>query len=457
MSIGPNEAAIRDFRASMRGAILRPGERGYDGARRVWNGMIDKRPALIARCAGAADVVQAVQFARANDLLVSVRGGGHSASGNAVCDGGLMIDLSAMKSIRVEPCRRTARAEPGVLLGEFDRETQAFGLATTAGVVSTTGIAGLTLGGGVGYLGRTSGLACDNLLSVDLVTADGRLVTASAAENPDLFWAIRGGGGNFGVVTSFEYRLHAVGPMVLGGAVTYPFGQARDALKFYAEYSLAAPDELSLVAILATSPTGQLVVVISACYVGPLAEGERVLRPLRTFGKPAADDIGPVSYVDVQRRADAIFPHGLHYYWKSGFVTRITASAIDVLVDRFPTVSSPKSLLVYQQYGGAVGRLGQTETAFAHRQAQYDFLVISVWSDRTESESHIGWARETWDMMQPFTTGAFYVNNLLDEDEARIRTAYGQNWERLVALKNRYDPTNLFRLNANVRPTAQQC
>jgi FAD/FMN-containing dehydrogenase len=453
MSVGPNEAAIRDLRASVRGAILRPGEDGYDRARRVWNGMIDKRPALIARCAGAADVIQAVQFARANSLLLSVRGGGHSAAGNAVCDAGLMIDLSAMRGIRVEPSRRTARAEPGVLLGEFDRETQAFGLATTAGVVSTTGIAGLTLGGGVGFLGRQHGLACDNLLSVDLVTADGRLITASASENPDLFWGIRGGGGNFGVVTSFEYRLHPVGPTVLAGGVVYPFDQAREVLRFYAEYSLAAPDELAVDAILATSPAGQLVVIISACYIGSIEKGERVLRPLRAFGKPVADDIGPISYTEVQRRTDAIFPHGLQYYWKSGFVTHIGAAAIDTLVDRFPTVSSPKSLFVYQQYGGAVGRIGQTETAFAHRQAQYDFLVISVWSNPAESESHIRWARESWDLMQPFTTGAFYVNNLLDEDEARIRAAYGGNWERLVALKNKYDPTNLFRLNANVRPT----
>ena len=365
-----------------------------------------------------------------------------------------MIDLSAMKGIRVNPSRRVARAEPGVLLGEFDRETQAFGLATTAGVVSTTGIAGLTLGGGIGFLGRKYGLACDNLLSVDIVTADGRLVTASASENSDLFWGIRGGGGNFGVVTSFEYRLHPVGPTVLGGGIIYPFDKAKEVLRFYSEYSLAAPDELAVNAVLMTSPAGQLVVVISICYIGSMQEGERVLHPLRNFGKPEADDIGPVSYIDVQHGADALFPHGLQYYWKSGFVTRISASAIDTLIERFPTVSSPRSLVVFQQYGGAVGRVRQAETAFAHRHAQYDFLIVSVWSNPSESGSHIRWARESWNMMQPFTTGAFYVNNLLDEDEPRVRAAYGQNLDRLVTLKSKYDPTNLFRLNANVRPTS---
>jgi FAD/FMN-containing dehydrogenase len=291
-------------------------------------------------------------------------------------------------------------------------------------------------------------------LSVEIVTANGRLVTASASENPDLFWGIRGGGGNFGVVTSFEYRLHPVGPTVLGGSIVYPFDRAKEVLTFYSEYSLAAPDELAVNAILMTSPAGQLVVVISICYIGSIQEGERALRPLRKFGKPQADSIGPVSYLDVQRGADGLFPHGLQYYWKSGFVTRISNSAIETLVERFPTVSSPRSLVVFQQYGGAVERVGQAETPFAHRHAQYDFLIISVWSNSSESESHIRWARESWNMMQPFTTGAFYVNNLLDEDEPRVRAAYGQNLDRLVTLKNKYDPANLFRLNANVPPTS---
>ncbi len=452
MSADLNKASIRDLRRRVRGSILLPGEDGYDRARRVRNGMIDKRPALIVRCAGAADVVEAVGFARTNSLLTSVRGGGHSASGNAVCDDGIMIDLSAMKGIRVDPSRGIARAEPGVLLGEFDRETQAFDMATTAGVVSTTGMAGLTLGGGIGFLGRRYGLACDNLLSIDLVTADGRLITASADENSDLFWGIRGGGGNFGIATSFEYRLHRVGPMVLGGSVVYSFDKARNVLKFYREYSRAAPDELSVNMALATSPDGGLVAAISICYIGSIQEGERVLAPLRKFGDPQACTIGPVSYLDVQRAGDRSFPHGLQYYWKSGFVIQISDAAIDALVERFPTVSSPLSLVGFQHYGGAVERIGQAETAFAHREAQYDFLIISKWSDRTESESHVGWARQTWQMMQQFTTGGFYVNNLLDEDASRIRAAYGGNFERLVALKRKYDPTNLFRLNANVPP-----
>lgn len=449
-----SETTIGDLRASARGAVLRPGDAQYDHARKVWNGMINRKPAVIVRCAGAADVMHAVQFARDNKLLLSVRGGGHSASGNAVCDGGLMIDLSPMKSIRVDSSRKTARAEPGVLLGEFDRETQAFGLATTAGVVSTTGIAGLTLGGGIGRLGRKYGLACDNLLSVDVVTADGRLLTASATENPDLFWGVRGGGGNFGVCTSFEYRLHPVGPTVLGGAIIYPFDQSKQILRFYSEYSKTAPDELSADAVLMTSPEGQLVVAISVCYIGAFEDGERVLRPLRAFGQPLADQIGRVSYIELQRGADALFPPGFHFYWKSGFVTEISDANIDALVEHFPSVSSPRSLVVFQQFGGAVGRISRDETAFAHRHAQYDFIIASVWSDPAESERHVGWARRTWDLMRSFTSGAFYLNNLCDEDEERVRAAYGDNFERLVLIKDKYDPMNLFRLNANVRPTA---
>jgi FAD/FMN-containing dehydrogenase len=416
--------------------------------------MINKKPAAIVRCTGAADVIQAVNFAREREFLVSVRGGGHSASGSAICDGGIMIDLSPMKSIRVEPSRRTARAEPGVLLGEFDRETQAFGLATTAGVVSTTGVAGLTLGGGIGRLGRKYGLACDNLLNVDVVTADGRLLTASISENPDLFWGVRGGGGNFGICTSFDYQLHPVGPTVLGGAIVFPFDQAKQVLKFYSDYSISAPDELSADAVLMTSPEGERVVAISVCYIGELQDGERVLRPLRIFGHPLADQIGPVSYVELQRGADPLFASGLHFYWKSGFMTQIGAATIDALVEHFPTVSSQRSLVVFQQYGGAAGRISPRETAFVHREAQYDFIVASVWSDPAETEQHIAWARRTWDLMRPFTTGAFYLNNLCDEDEERVRVAYGDNFERLVALKNKYDPKNFFRLNANVKPSS---
>jgi FAD/FMN-containing dehydrogenase len=415
--------------------------------------MINKKPAAIVRCAGAADVLQAVNFAREGGFLVSVRGGGHSASGSAICDDGIMIDLSPMKSIRVEPRRETARAEPGVLLGEFDRETQAFGLATTAGVVSTTGIAGLTLGGGIGRLGRKYGLACDNLLSVDVVTADGRLLTASTSENPDLFWGVRGGGGNFGICTSFDYQLHPIGPTVLGGAILFPFDQAKQVLSFYSDYSISAPDELSADAVLMTSPEGERVVAISVCYIGEFEDGERVLRPLRTFGHPLADQIGPVSYVELQRGADPLFPNGLHFYWKSGFVTQMGAASIDTLVEHFPSVSSPRSLVVFQQYGGAAGRIAPGETAFVHREAQYDFIVASVWSDPAETERHIGWARRIWDLMRPFTTGAFYLNNLCDEDEERVRVAYGDNFKRLVALKNKYDPENFFRLNANIKPS----
>lgn len=448
-----DDASIRDFRANVRGKVLLPGETGYDQARKVWNGMIDRHPAIIAQCTGASDVIQSILFAKLNNLTLAVRGGGHSASGNAVCERGLMIDLSPMKGIRVDPLHRTARAEPGVLLSEFDRECQAFGLATTAGVVPTTGIAGLTLGGGVGFLARKHGLACDNLLSVDVVTAKGELLSASQSENPDLFWGVRGGGGNFGVVTSFEYRLHQVGPQVLGGSIVYPFDQAKKVLTAFSDYSLSAPDDLAVNAILLTLPSREHAVLLQVCYVGAPENADEVLRPLLLFGSPIAVDIKPISYLEMQAGGEAVFPYGQQYYWKSGFVRQITTTAIETLIELFPSVSSPRSLIVYQQYGGAITRVPQGQTAFANRDAEYDFLVISIWTDPGEAAVHIEWARNAWKAMQTFTTGSFYVNNLLDEDNSKVRVTYGQNWSRLAALKRTYDPQNLFALNANVPPT----
>ncbi len=415
--------------------------------------MIDKRPALIARCAGVADVIDAVIFARDHDLLVSVRGGGHNIAGKAVCSGGLMIDLSRMRHIHVDPVNRTARVEGGAILGDLDRETQAFGLATTAGVVTHTGVAGLTLGGGVGRLARKYGLACDNLRSVDLVTADGQVLRASAAENADLFWGVRGGGGNFGIVTSFEFQLHPVGPVVLGGVVIHPLEKAREALKFYDEYSRTAPDELSADAALLTSPDGDRVFAISVCYIGSLEQGERVLQPLRRFGPPVSDQIGPIAYTEVQARGDVAFPIGLRYYWKTHFLKEISADAIDVIVTHFATVPSSRSRLGFQQYGGAASRVGRSDTAFWHRDVQYDFIPTSIWTDPAESEKHTTWLRELWETLRPFSAGAVYVNNLGEEGEDRVSAAYGDNYERLVALKNKYDPTNFFRLNANIEPT----
>jgi hypothetical protein len=408
------ETTVRQLQASLRGELLLPSHDRYDETRKVWNGMVDKRPALIARCTGAADVIAAVTFAREHNLLVSVRGGGHSVAGKAVCNGGLMIDLARMKAIQTDPVTQTARVEGGALLEDLDRATQAFGLATTAGVVTHTGVAGLTLGGGVGRLAHKYGLACDNLLSVDLVTAEGRILKASATENPDLFWGIRGGGGNFGIVTNFEFRLYAVGPQVLGGTVMYPMAKARAALKFYYEYSQTTPDEVSADAFLLTLPNGDQAFAVDVCYIGPIEQGERVLQPLRKFGPPLVDQINPTPYLDLQASGDAFFPTGLHYYYKSHFLKEISEEAIEALLTHFATVPSPRSLIIFQQYGGAVSRVGQAATAFGHREAQYNFIPASAWADPTESEHHLTWAREAWDLMKPFATGGVYVNNLAE-------------------------------------------
>jgi FAD/FMN-containing dehydrogenase len=415
--------------------------------------MIDKRPALIVRCAGAGDVVDAVRFAREHDLLASVRGGGHNIVGKAVCDGGLMIDLSGMRRVQVDPVKRTARVEGGALLGDLDREAQVFGVATTAGVVTHTGVGGLTLGGGVGRLARKHGLACDNLLAVEVVTAAGDVLRASATENEDLFWGVRGGGGNFGVVTVFEFQLHPVGPGVLGGIVVHRLKEARAALEFYHEYSRTAPDELYANAAFLTSPDGEPLFAISVCYIGAIEQGERVLQPLRRFGPPLSDQIKPVAYTEVQAAGDAFFPIGLRYYWKSHFLKEISGDAVEATVSHFAKVPSPRSLLVFQQFGGAVGRVGRSETAFWHRDVQWDNFPTSVWTDPAESETQVQWVREWWDLMKPFSMGGEYVNDLGEEGEDRVRASYGANYERLVALKNKYDPTNFFRLNANITPT----
>jgi FAD/FMN-containing dehydrogenase len=447
------EVAIQQLKASLRGELILPSDAQYDETRKVWNGMIDKRPALIARCAAVADVIDAVKFARDHDLLVSVRGGGHNIAGKAVCGGGLMIDLSRMRSVQVDPVKRTARVEGGATLGDLDHETQAFGLATTTGVVTHTGMAGLTLGGGIGRIGRKYGLACDNLLSVDIVIASGQFLRASTTENPDLFWGLKGGGGNFGIVTALEYQLHPVGPVVLGGVVIHPFEKAREALKFYSEYSRMAPDELAADAILLTLPQGERALAISICYIGSFEEGERVLQPLRCLGSPLADQIGPIPYITLQAAGDAFFPIGLHYYWKTHFMTEISDEAIDATVYYFATIPSPRSIVVFQQYGGAVSRVDRSATAFSHREAQYDFIPTSIWTDPTESEKQMDWVRKLWETMKPFSTGGEYVNNLGEEEEDRVRTAYGDNYAQLVALKNKFDPTNFFRLNANIKPT----
>ncbi len=449
-----DEALVQELRATFRGKLLRPGDHGYDEARVVWNAMISRMPALIARCAGAADVICAVDFARTNNLVASVRGGGHSVAGYAACDGGLMIDLSGMKGIRVDPAGRTVRAEAGLTWGEFDRETQAFGLATTGGFVPTTGIAGLTLGGGLGYLMRRFGLACDNLLSVDIVTADGELRTASETQNEDLFWGLRGGGGNFGIVTSFEYRLHPVGPMVLGGLILHPLSAAKGVMEFYREFAPTAPDELTTHLACVITPDGDSVIAFIVCYSGPLEKGEEVIRPLREFGSPMVDAVGPMPYTEVQGLGDPLYPPGRLNYWKSSFVDELSDRAIDTMVAHFAAVPSPLSLMALEQLGGAVSRVGKDETAFNERSAPYSFIITSEWTDPAESGKNIRWTRDLWEAMRPFESEAAYVNYLGEDEQDRIRAAYGaEKYERLVALKNKYDPTNFFRLNQNIRPS----
>ena len=437
---------VEDIRKTVRGAVLCPGEDGYEAARKVPNAMIDRRPAIIVRCAGAADVIACVRFAREHDLLVSVRGGGHSIAGKAVCDGGLMIDLSCMKGIRVHPQGRTARAEPGLTLGEFDRETQAFGLATALGTVSKTGIAGLTLGGGFGHLSGKYGLACDNLIGVDVVTADGCLLKANASENPDLFWGVRGGGGNFGIVTSFEYRLHEI-TTVLGGAVLYPAAKAKEMLPFYREFAEASPDELVIQAGSMTM-NGDAVFLVGGCYCGSLGEGEKLLKPLRTFGSPIADMFACISYVEMQSMFDPFFPPGRQTYVKANFIGRLSDKAVDTLAEFAGTSPSVHTFGPWvEHWHGAATRVAVSDTAFPHRQYPYNFSVWSNWVSSSESEENC------WDAMRPFMADGSYVNYLEDEGDPLARAAYGPNYDRLVALKNKYDPTNFFRMNHNIKPS----
>jgi hypothetical protein len=448
-----DEAAVQGFIAGVRGKVMRPGEEGFDAARKVWNGMIDRTPALIARAAGAADVISAVNFARDYGLPLAVRGGGHSAAGSGVSDRGLTLDLSSMKDIRVDPVRRTVRAEPGLTWAEFDRETQAFGLATTGGVVSTTGIAGLTLGGGLGWLMRTHGLSCDNLLSVDVVTADGQLRTASAEENPDLFWAVRGGGGNFGVATSFEFRLHPVGPTVLGGLLIWPRAMARDVLRLYRDFTRTAPENASAYAALGTSPEGVPIVVVVPFFHGPIAEGEQLLQPLRAFGPPVADLVQPMPYTDFQQILDPLNPPGNRIYWKSAVLRDLYDDALETIVERAATAPSPLSSTILEFYGGAANRVDVQETAYPLRDAMYSLNAISTWTDPSQDDANVMWSRGLWEAMRPFSPGSVYVNFLgVGDAEDRVKAAYGPNYARLAEIKARYDPTNLFHFNQNVKP-----
>jgi FAD/FMN-containing dehydrogenase len=450
---GLEETVVETFQAGLRGELLRSGNAGYDEARKIHNAMIDRSPALIARCAGVADVLSAVRFAREHDLLVSVRGGGHGMPGFAVCDGGLMIDLARMKGIHVDPQKRIVRAEAGVTWGEFDHETQAFGLATTGGVVGSTGIAGLTLGGGHGFLMRRHGLACDNLLGLDLVSADGRWLHASATENAELFWGLRGGGGNLGVVTSFDYHLHSLGTM-LAGMVIYPIGKAAAFLRLYRDVSSTAPDELGSLVALGTLPDGTQAAVLLAAYTGTIADGEKLLRPLREFGPPLADQLSPSPYTALQGISEHFNPRGYRNYLKTNYLKDLSDDAIDIMVERYMRVPAPFSHIVVEHMSGAVSRMDPQATAYNYRDAQYNFLIVGIWPEAADDDRNIQWVRGLWQALQPFSTGHIYVNYESDVGADRVQAAYGAaKYERLVALKNAYDPTNFFRLNQNIKPT----
>jgi len=456
-----NDVAIAKLRALVRGPVLLPSDPAYGPSRAIWNGMIDRKPALIVKCTGTADVLETVRFARESNLLVCVRAGGHNIAGLAVWDEAIMIDVTPMKGVVVDVPGRRATAQAGCTLGNLDRETQVHGLATVMGFVSLTGVAGLTLGGGYGYLTRKYGWASDNLLSAEVVTADGRVVRASERENSDLFWAIRGGGGNFGVVTAFEFKLHAVGPRVLGGLVLHPFDDAKALLQFYREFAAKAPRELTLIFLARLAPPapwvpkewhGKLVAGILACHVGPLEDAFKDLAPLKAFGKPVADILIERNYADLQTLLDATAPNGRHYYWKSEWVSEISAGLIENLLERVKLVPTPHSLIAFFQVGGAIADLPSDATAVGNRDSSFNLNIQAAW-DEGPKEPNIAWARETWQALRPFSTGGTYVNFLTeDEIQARMGEAYREGHERLRKVKKQWDPTNFFRTNHNILP-----
>ncbi len=460
---GIDDSVIATFEEQLGGRLIRPQDADYDKARALWNGMIDNRPALIAQVAGVADVMAAVKFAREHDLRVSVRGGGHNVAGNAVADGGFVIDMRPMRGIHVDPFEQTATAQGGVVWGDLDREAQAFGLATPGGVFAETGIAGLTLGGGLGWLRRKHGLSVDNLVSVDMVTADGEFVRASETENSDLFWGIRGGGGNFGIVTSFKYKLHKVGPEGYFLSVFHPGDIARAGLQFYREWAATAPDEISSFAILATVPAtedfpaawhGKTSLVFLAYYDGPTDEGERLLQPLREFADPVADFSDVMPYTAVQNFFEEDYPDGMRYYWKSRYMAALPDDAIDLLITLMNENPSPHTTLDLWQLGGAMARIGADETAFGDRSAAFLLGIESNWEEAADDDANIAWNRKVFELVKPYATDAEYLNfpGFYENSEEQVKNAFGHNFARLVELKRKYDPTNFFRLNQNIKP-----
>jgi FAD/FMN-containing dehydrogenase len=461
--VSVSSSAVDELKTATRGRLLLPGDAGFDEARSIWNAMIDRHPAMILRCAGVADVRRGVAFARDNDLPLAVRGGGHNIAGTALCDDGLVIDLSPMKSVQIDPAARRAYVEPGATLGDFDHEAQAFGLATPLGINSTTGVAGLTLGGGFGWLSRKYGMTVDNLISADVVTADGELLHASADSHPDLFWAIRGGGGNFGVVTRFEFALHPVGPLVYGGLVVLPFDQAKHALLQYRTAVEQMPEELSVWPVVRLAPPlpflppeahGKPVIVFAMCYSGPVENGPSVVEVVRGFGTPVGEHLGPMPYAMWQQAFDPLLAPGARNYWKSHNLDKISDGLIDALLDAIGTLPSPQCEIFLGQIGAQTCRVPVDATAYSSRDTQYAMNVHGRWDDASDDERCIAWARAFFAAAAPFALGSVYVNFMTQEEGGRVADAYGPNYERLIAVKQSYDPHNLFRHNQNIRPAA---
>ena len=459
-SAPPDDMAVQGLMTRMRGELIRPGDAGYEPARKIYNGMIDKRPALIARCVDVADVIGAVNFAREHRLTLAVRGGGHNGAGLASCEGGLVIDLSRMKGIRVDPAARTVRIEGGCTWGDVDHATHPFGLATPSGFISTTGVGGLTLGGGIGYLSRTHGLTIDNLLGVDMVLADGSFVTANAREHADLFWAVRGGGGNFGVVTAFLFQLHPIST-VYGGPMFWPLEQAADLLHFWRDFILSAPESINGWFGFVTVPPAppfpeqfhmQKMCAVVWCDTGPLAQADERFKPIRAFGPPAIDFAGPIAWPALQTMFDALYPAGLQWYWKADFFTELNDKAIDLHVKYGAQLPTMHSTMHIYPINGAAGRVGKHDTAFSFRDAKFAEVIVGVDPDPANNQRMIAWARDYWTALHPYSAGGSYVNMIMDEGQDTVKAAYRDNYARLTQIKTRYDPNNLFHLNQNIKP-----
>ncbi len=460
-----NETIIEQFRGSLKGQLIDSKDADYEEARKVWNGMIDKHPMFIVRCVNEDDVEKAVNFARGNKLEIAVRGGGHNVAGFSTCDDGIVIDLSPMKKIEIDKSSQTARAQAGLTWGEFDKATQEYGLATTGGLVTTTGVAGFTLGGGFGWLVRKYGMTIDNLQAVEMILANGKRVSASPAENPDLFWGVRGGGGNFGIVTSFTFKLYPVGPEVYGGALFYPVDKAKDVLSFYNKWTQSLPDELSTMSAFLTAPpepfvpkelVGTQMIAIGVCYTGEKEEGDKLLKPLRDLTPPAIDLVGPIPYVALQGMFDATAPKGIHSYWRTQYFNDLTDNTIDTLLKQVSNLKnlSPFSAVHIHHWGGAITRVKQEETAFSHRDARFVINIVGLWMAGDDPDKHINWVRNSSDAVKQFSTGKLYLNFMADTGEDKVMAAYGKDkYAKLVQLKNKYDPENLLHLNQNIKPS----